>query len=151
MANNSFISTASAKLALDAHTGHTGGAGVQFNGGTLKIYDNTGAQPPGPDAAVGSSILLGTYTFSATAFGASAASSGSAPVATAAAITGGNAVASGTALWARAATSGGTAIQDFSVGTSGCDINLLAITFTNGIAMPPIASMTLTMPLKNGL
>ena len=151
MANNSYISTAAAKLALNAHTGTSGGAGVQFNGGTLKIYDTTGGQPAGPDASIGSAVLLGTYTFSATGFGAAAGTAGNPAVATANSITGGNAAASGTALWARAFTSGGTAIQDFSVGTSGCDINLASTVFTSGIAMPTITAMTLTMPLKNGL
>jgi hypothetical protein len=143
MANNSYVTTAQAKLGLDAIT-------PSFNNGTLEIYDGT--QPANADTAVTTQNLLGTYTFDATAFGAAAGSAGNPAVATAGTITGGNAIYTASAMWARAKDSvGPTAIQDFSVGLSGCDINLSSVVFTSGIAMPTIASFTLTMPLKNGL
>jgi hypothetical protein len=150
MANNSFVTTAQEKLMLDAHTGTAGGAGVGFNAGTLEIYDGT--QPANADTATDSgNHLLGTYSFAAQGFGAASASAGNPAIATANAVTGGNASASGTATWARAKKSGGAVLQDFSVGTSGCDINFTSATFTNGISMPNITSFLITAPLKNGL
>jgi hypothetical protein len=142
MANNSFITTAQAKVGLDAIT-------PAFNSGTLEIYD--GSQPANADTAVGAQNLLGTYTFDAAAFGAAAGAAGNPAVATAAAIVGGNAVYTAGATWARAKSSGSTPIQDFSVGTSGADIDMTSTAFTSGIAMPTITSFTLTLPLKNGL
>lgn len=142
MANNSFITTAQAKVGLDAIT-------PAFDGGTLEIYDGT--QPANADTAVTTQNLLGTYTFDATAFGAAAGSAGSPAVATAAAITGGNAIYTASATWARAKSVTPTVIQDFSVSTAGADIDMTSVLFTSGIAMPTITSFTLTMPLKNGL
>ena len=148
MANNSFITTAQAKLALDIITGVAGGAGAGYNLGTLEIYDGT--QPTNADTALGAQNLLGTYTFAATGFGAAAGSAGDPAVATAGTVTGGNAVYTASASWARAKKSGGTVIQDFSVATASADINLSSVVFTNGVAMPTITAFTLTMPLKNG-
>jgi len=141
MANNSFITTAQAKLGLDAIT-------PAFDGGTLEIYDGT--QATNADTAVGAQNLLGTYTLAATAFGAAAGSAGNPAVATAGTITGANAIYTASATWARAKASGGTAVQDFSVGTSGADINLSSVVMTSGVALPTLTSMTLTLPLKNG-
>ena len=149
MANNSFVTTAQAKLALDIITGVAGGAGAGFNLGTLEVYDGT--QPANADAAVTTQNLLGTYTFDTTGFGAAAGSAGNPAVATASTITGGNAIYTASATWARAKKSGGTVIQDFSVATASADINLSSVVFTSGVAMPTITSMTLTNPLKNGL
>ena len=141
MANNSYITTAQAKLGLDAIT-------PAFDGGTLEIYDGT--QATNADTAIGAQNLLGTYTFGATAFGAAAGTAGNPAVATAATITGGSAIYTASATWARAKSSGSTAVQDFSVATASADINLSSVVFTSGVAMPTITSMTLTMPLKNG-
>jgi hypothetical protein len=149
MANNSYITTAQAKLALDIITGVAGGAGAGFNLGTLEIYDGT--QPANADDAITTQNLLGTYTFAATGFGAAAGTAGNPAVATAGTITGGNAVYTASATWARAKKSGGTVIQDFSVATASADINLSSVVFTSGVAMPTITAMTLTLPLKNGL
>lgn len=141
MANNSFISTAQAKLALNAHT-------ASFNSGTLKLYDGT--QPANADVAVSTQNLLGTYTLGSTAFAAATGSAGSPAVAAANTITGANAVYSSSATWARA-FSGATALQDFSVGTGGSDINLTSVVTTSTVALPTLTSLTITMPLKNGL
>ena len=148
MANNSYITTAQAKLALDILTGVAGGAGAGFNLGTLEVYDGT--QPANADDAITTQNLLGTYTCAATGFGAAAGTAGNPAIATAGTITGGNAIYTASATWARAKKSGGTVIQDFSVATASADINLSSVVFTSGVAMPTITSMTLTNPLKNG-
>lgn len=94
---------------LDAITTAIGASGL------LRIYDGT--RPATGGAAT---TLLAQLTLSATF--APAASGG---VLTANSITqDASADATGTATWGRLTTSGGTAIVDFSVGTSGSDLNL---------------------------
>ena len=117
------------------------------NGGTIKVYD--GAKPTDANTAVGSQNLLGTFSFSATAFGASACT-GTAPnrkaVATANAIADIVAVYTATATWFRAFKSNGTAaVYDGTVGLSGCDLNLTDITLTVDEAMS-VTSLTLSAP-----
>lgn len=80
----------------------------------LRLY--TGTQPANPEAALSGNTLLSDHTANP-----AAASNGSA------AITIGDdtdADASGTATWGSLLTSGNVRQVDFSVGTSGCDLNL---------------------------
>lgn len=85
--------------------------------GNLLIY--TGTQPTNPDTALSGNTLLVTLPCSATF-----APSASGGVLTANSITSALAVATGTATWGALVTSGGTRIVDFSIGTSGADLNL---------------------------
>jgi hypothetical protein len=97
--------------------------------GTIKFYTS----------AFGT--LLGTLTFSATAFG-----SASVGVATAAAITQDvSADANGTAVVCRIANGSGTTIWEGTVGTSGADFNFNTNVFTAGDAIS-VTSYTVTMP-----
>lgn len=110
-------------------------------GGTIKIYDGT--MPASVGTAVSTQTLLGTLTFSATAFGAAAAG-----VITAAAIApDSTADATGTAAWARIADSDATDIADVDVGAtaSGATIELNTTSITAGGAIS-ISSFTFTMP-----
>lgn len=91
------------------------------------------------DAATGT--LLATLTLSDPAFGD--ASSG---VATASAITSDtSADNTGTASWARGYDSDDTVVGDFSVGTSGAEINLDSTSITAGGTVG-LSSFTVTMP-----
>lgn len=95
--------------------------------GLLRIYDGTR-----PATGGSATTLLAELALSATFAGA--ASGG---VLTASAITqDSSANASGTATWGRLTTSGGTAVVDFSVGTSGSDLNL---TTTAIVATQPVS------------
>ena len=107
--------------------------------GTLKFY--TASKPAGPDTAVSGQTLCATLTFSDPAFGA--ASSGTA---TADTITAGTDIGTGTVTWARAADSDGNGVIDFTVGTSGADINLNSVTFTTSGAAVSVTSLTWTQP-----
>ena len=103
MANNPFFSDEATKAAVDA-------VAAKCNSGVIKIY--TGTQPAGADTAISGNTLLGTLTFSATAFAASSAS-GTAPTrvvtATANTITDdSSADNTGTATWFRALKSDAT-------------------------------------------
>lgn len=141
MANNLFLSDEAAKAGCDA-------VAALGNGGTLKIYDGT--QPTDANTAVGAQVLLATLTLSATAFAASAAS-GSAPnrkaTAAANAITGDtSADATGTATWFRMLKSNGTsAVMDGSVGTTGCDLNLVTTSLVAGVDVE-VSSFSLSQP-----
>lgn len=113
--------------------------GDLLNGGTIQI--RTGAQPTNVDDAA-QGTLLGTLTFSATAFGAP-----STGVVTAAAITSDtNADASGTAAHARLLTSGAAIHSDCTCGQGSGDIN-----FNNNVIVAggtiAISSLTLTAPV----
>lgn len=108
--------------------------------GFLDIYD--GSKPAGPGTAVSDQTLLAHLTFSDPAFGA--ASNG---VATASAITqDSSANATGTATWFRATDSDGNAKFDGTVGTSGCDLNLVT---DDIVATQPVqvSSFTVTVPM----
>lgn len=113
--------------------------GDLLNSGTIQI--RTGAQPTNVgDAAQGT--LLGTLTFSATAFGAP-----STGVVTAAAITSDtNADASGTAGHARLLTSGAAIHSDATCGQGSGDFN-----FDNNVIVAggtiAASSLTLTAPI----
>lgn len=107
--------------------------------GFLRIYDST--QPTNVATALGAQVLLAELPLSATAFGAAAAG-----VLTANAITtDASANATGTATWGTLTTSGGTRIVDFSVGTSGADLNLNSVSITAGGSVA-VSSFTITFP-----
>lgn len=114
------ITAARANALLDAYA-------ARFNSGQLKIY--AGSVPANADAALGGATLLGTLTFSATAFPAASSRS-----ATANAITqDASADATGTASFYRAFESDGTTlIEQGTVGTSGADLNLNTTSIVNG-------------------
>lgn len=111
-------------------------------GGTGTIQIRTGAQPTNVgDAAQGT--LLGTLTFSATAFGAAATG-----VATAAAITSDtSADNSGTAGHARILNGDGSIHSDATCGMGSGDFN-----FDNNVIVAggviAVSSMTLTVPIS---
>lgn len=129
------LGTTARNAAADGITGaiNTGGAGT--------IQVRTGAQPTNvSDAPTGT--LLGTLTFSGTAFGA--ASTG---VATAASITSDtSADNSGTAGYFVIKNGSGTNHSDGTCGTSGADMN-----FDNNIIVAggviAVTSMTVTQPI----
>ena len=130
------LSTASRNAACDAIVD------LLDVGGTGTIQIRTGAQPTNvSDAAQGT--LLGTLTFSATAFGAAATG-----VATAAAITSDtSADNSGTAGHARNLNGGGTIHSDATCGQGSGDYN-----FDNNVVVAggiiAVSSMTLTVPIS---
>jgi hypothetical protein len=132
MANNPKTSVASRNLALNA-------AFDVLNGGYLRIYDGT--QPTNCDTALGSQVKLAELTLSATAF---AAASNGQKVANAIADDT-TADATGTATWGTLVKSDGTTrVQDFSAGTSGCDLNLNSVAIQAG-AKVSVTSWTETM------
>jgi hypothetical protein len=107
--------------------------------GFLRIYDGT--QPTNVATALGAQVKLAELALSATAFGAAAAG-----VLTANAISNdASADATGTATWATLVTAGGTRIADFSVGTSGADLNLNTVAIT-AAAVVAVSSLTITFP-----
>jgi len=111
-----------------------------LNSGFCDIYDSTGAgQPATADTAITTQIKLARLTFGNPAFAA-----GVAGVATANAITQDAAAdATGTATWCRMLKSDGTAVQDGSVGTSGCNLNLTTTSIVQNAAVS-VSSLTLT-------
>lgn len=115
---------------------------AQANSGTIKIY--TGTIPSNPETAVSGQTLLGTLTFSSTAFGSGTTAHPS--VVTANAITqDSSADATGTAAWARILASDGTTVlADVDVGTSGATINLNT---TSIVAGGPISITSFTVSL----
>lgn len=107
------------------------------NGGKLRIYDGT--QPTDADTALGAQNLLSTLLLNATAF---AAASGG--IATANAIASDtNAAATGTASWGSLLNSSNIRKLDFSVGTSGADLNFNSVAIQSG-ATVAVTSATVT-------
>ena len=101
------------------------------------MYDGT--QPTNVATALGAQVKLAELALSAT-FAPGAA----AGVLTASAITSdASADATGTASWGTLTTSAGTRIVDFSVGTSGADLNLNSVAITVG-ATVAVSSFTIT-------
>lgn len=134
MANNALTYDSPTKAAVDNWT-------ANLNSGFLKIY--SGAQPAVNGALTGT--LLVSLPFSATAFAASTAASGTV-TATANAITSANAVATGTAgYFALVKSDNTTVVGTGTVGTSGCDLNLVSTSITSGQSVP-VTSFTVTMP-----
>jgi hypothetical protein len=132
MALNPKTSIASRNLALNA-------AFDVLNAGYFRIYDQT--QPTDADTALGSQVKLAELALNATAFAAAAAGSKSA-----------NAIAddttadaTGTATWGTLVKSDGTTrVQDFSVGTSGANLNLNSVAIQAG-AKVSVTSWSETM------
>jgi hypothetical protein len=106
-------------------------------GALLRIYD--GAQPTDSDTALGAQVKLAELPLSATPFAASASASKAANAITSASI-----LATSTATWATLVTSGGVRKQDFSVGTSGANLNFNSVLFSLG-ATCTVSSLTETM------
>lgn len=131
MAKNATWSVVARNAKLDAIK-------ASFNTGYLRIYD--GAQPAGPDTAIGAQVLLAELRFGATAF--PAASGG---VLTANAITSdASANATGTASWFRCLQSDGTtAIHDGTVGTSAANAIVATTSIVAG-AVVDCSSFTVT-------
>ncbi len=110
-----------------------------MNSGTLKIYTVGSGVPATVATAISDQVLLGTLTFSATAFGSSVAG-----VATANTITGDTtADATGTASFFRLLSSGGTAHCQGLCGTSGADLNLNTLSIVANADIE-VTSLTLT-------
>lgn len=130
VANAPSITTAARSAAADAVTALIG------SGANLVIYDGT--PPATVNAALSSNNVLAVLPLSSTPFGA--ASSG---VATANTITtDSSADASGTATFFRIRKSDGTTyVMQGSVGTSGCDLNLVTTSIVSG---QPVSVTSLT-------
>lgn len=130
MALNAKTAVASRNLSLDA-------AFDVLNSGKLRIYD--GAQPTDSDTALGAQVLLadlalGNPAFAAAAGGSKAANAISDDV---------GADASGTAAWGSLLTSGNVRKLDFTVGTSGANLNLNAVAISIG-AKVSVSSFTIS-------
>lgn len=131
MANNPKYKESDRHVFLDQIDTSIGASGL------LRIYDGT--QPTNVATALGAQVKLAELALSATAFGAAAAG-----VLTANAISDdASADATGTATWGTLTTSGGTRIVDFSVGTSGADLNLNSVSITAGGTVS-VTSFTIT-------
>jgi len=109
-----------------------------LNSGFLRIYDST--QPTDADTALGAQVLLAELTLNATAFAAASAGSKAANAITADS----SANATGTATWGSLVTSGSTRLHDFSVGTSGANLNLNTTSIVSG-AQVSVSAFTITM------
>lgn len=105
--------------------------------GRLRIY--SGSQPTDPDTAIVAQVLLADLALSATA--AAGASGGVLTLSTITADS--SADATGTAAWGSLTTSGGTRVADFTVGTSGADLNLNTTSIVSG-AQVSVSSFTIT-------
>jgi len=108
-----------------------------LDGGFLRIYD--GAQPTDADEAIGAQVLLAELTLNATAFAAASAGSKAANAIT----SDSSANATGTATWGSLVTSGGTRLFDFSVGTSGANLNMNTVSIVSG-ATVSVSAFTVT-------
>jgi hypothetical protein len=111
--------------------------GSGLNSGFLRIYDGT--QPTDADTALGAQVKLAELTLNATAFAAASAGSKAANAITADS----SADATGTATWGTLTTSAGTRYMDFSVGTSGANLNLNSVAISSG-ANVSVSSFTVT-------
>lgn len=109
-----------------------------LDGGFLRIYD--GAQPTDADEAIGAQVLLAELTLNATAFAAASGGSKAANAIT----SDSSANATGTATWGALVTSGGTRLFDFSVGTSGANLNLNTVSIVAS-ATVSCSAFTVTM------
>lgn len=124
---------AAANAAVDLLDGGSGAA-------KIRIY--SGAQPAGPDTAIGAQVLLAELTCSDPAFGAASAgvkTLDNTPVLSAAGL------AAGTAAWFRAVDSANVAVIDGSVGTSAADLILNTTAISVGVTVE-ITAGTMTMP-----
>ncbi len=108
-----------------------------LDSGFLRIYDGT--QPTDADTALGAQVMLAELTLASTAFAAASSASKAAG-----AIGSIAAAATGTASWGSFVTSAGTRVLDFSVGTSGANLNLNSVAISSG-ATVACSGFTLTM------
>lgn len=132
MALNPKLAVARRNAALDA------ALDTVLDGGFLRIYD--GAQPTDADEAIGAQVLLAELTLNATAFAAASGGSKAANAIT----SDSSANATGTATWGALVTSGGTRLFDFSVGTSGANLNLNTVSIVAS-ATVSCSAFTVTM------
>lgn len=131
MANNLKYGATLKNNRLDQITSQVGSSGL------LRIY--SGTQPTNPDTALGAQVLLAELACSATF--APGASGG---VLTINSISNDSAAdATGTAAWGTFTTSGGTRKVDFTVGTSGADLNMNSVAIQAGAAVG-CSSFTIT-------
>ena len=114
-----------------------GAVDTVLDSGFLRIYDGT--QPTDADTAIGAQVMLAELTLAATAFAAASSASKAAG-----AIGSIAAAATGTASWGSFVTSAGTRVLDFSVGTSGANLNLNSVAISSG-ATVACSGFTLTM------
>lgn len=135
MALNTRLGAAARNAAVDAITGTIGASGK------LRIYDGT--QPTDADTALGAQVLLADLPLSATAFAASSGGSASANAIT----TDSAADATGTATWGSFLTSANVRKIDFSVGTSGANLNLNSVAITTGAAVA-VSAFTMSVPMQ---
>jgi hypothetical protein len=135
MALNTRLGAATRNAAVDGITAQIGASGK------LRIYDGT--QPTDADTALGAQNVLAELALSADAFGDSASGT-----ATANAITSdSSADATGTATWGSFLTSANVRKIDFSVGTSGANLNLNSVAIQSG-ATVAISAFTFTIPMQ---
>lgn len=124
---------AAANAAVDLLDGGSGAA-------KIRIY--SGAQPAGPDTAIGAQVLLAELTCSDPAFAAAATGVKTLDNTPVLSTTG---LAAGTAAWFRAVDSANVAVIDGSAGTSGTDLILNTTTISVGVTVE-ITAGTITMP-----
>ncbi len=108
-----------------------------LNSGKLRIYDST--QPTDADTALGAQVLLADLALNATAFAAASAGSKAANSIT----DDSSADATGTAAWGSLLTSGNVRKLDYSVGTSGANLNMNSVAISSG-ATVSVTSFTIT-------
>ncbi len=110
-----------------------------LNSGKLRIYD--GSQPATADTALGAQVLLADLTLNATAFAAASSGSKAANSIT----QDSSADATGTASWGTlvASTRATVGTLDFSVGTSGANLNMNSVAISSGAAVS-CSSFTIT-------
>lgn len=132
MALNPKTSIARRNAALDA-------AFDVLNSGHLMIYDGT--QPTDADTALGAQVKLADLAFGSTAFAAASAASKAANAIT----QDSSADATGTAAWGTlvVTTRATTGSLDFSVGTSGANLNMNSVAISSGAAVS-VSSFTVT-------
>lgn len=131
MANNLKYAVTLKNAKLDAITTAVGASGL------LRIY--SGTQPTNPDTALSGNTQLAELACSATF--AAGASSGVLTVNTITADS--SADNTGTATFGSFLTSGATRKVDFTVGTSGADLNFNTVSFVSG-AQVSVSSFTIT-------
>lgn len=112
----------------DAHVNAQADAlNALYNGGKLRLY--TGTQAATADTAIGAQVKVVEFTLPTPCFGASAAG-----VVTANAITDVVGLTLGDAAFYRVVKADGTtSLQDGSVGTSGANLNMDAVTIVAGV------------------
>jgi len=132
MASNLKVAATAKNAGLDAK--YTTAIGTS---GLMRIY--SGTQPTDADTALGAQVMLAELALSSTA--AAAASGGVLTLNSISPDTSAN--ATGAAAWGTLTTSGGTRKADFSVGTSGADLNLNTTSIVAG-ATVSVTSYTIT-------